>query len=516
MAAMRIPRTIGTLLVCVYLANAFAYAIAVPVYQAPDEPVHLSVMRYVRENARYPDARTDRLQPQIVQSLRDAEFSALRGLDARATEGAHRWRSLDEEHGGSPGQIISIAGHPPAYYVTFAPLEALTSSMSFPAQVLVLRLLTAILAAPAVWFTYATVRMLWPGRRDVAIASGAFVALLPQYAHVGGALSNDPLLASAFAATTYAAARIVLDGPHRRWLVAGAASSLLAAFTKAHGILAIGVFALGVVVSVRTHPGARTRVHAAALAAVLVPAAAAALWYGIRVAQGLPILPPDPRPVAPDTHAAGLVAFALGIAAPIFTVSFWGNFGWLAVRLEIGWYVLLDAIALGGIGGTAALAFRARRAAAGPPAVRHARVAAAAGGLATLAVIAGVVVVASWRTYQRTGFARGLQGRYLFPIVGVLAAVVAGGLLAGWPRRWRPAASAILPAALGAASIAGVWRVVRSFYGGNDLGMTMQNLGGFSPLSVAPWMIGALALLVAGGTVAAAAAAVAASREVAA
>ncbi len=503
-----VPGWTGPALVLLFILHASAYALAVPVYQSPDEPLHVATIRYVADHRGYPDASKDRAQPEIGRSLAAAHFQELRRLDTSWWRPGldPEWTSFDELRRGPPGSIIAIAGHPPGYYVALAPLHAVAETrLSFPALVLLLRLATVLLAAPTIWLVVATIRLFSPGRPEIAVGAGAFVALLPQFAHISGSVSNDAAITTLFSAILYIAARMLIEGLSRRLLVAGALVSAAAILVKAQGILTVPILFVAVAVALIRRPEGlgRRRPWSSVLAAVAFPAAVAALWYGIRIAGGLPVTPTDSTPAVADPRPISLLAYTWGYGLPILTRSFWGRFGWLAAPLPSAWYRALNAVAVGSVSVSIFFVVRAavRRAA-------HRAQAVLAGlSLAAVATVLGAVVVSSWRGFQHTGLARGLQGRYLFPVVGVIAVLVVGGALMLLPERLRRFGPAGVLAVMGATTLAGMATVVDGFYGGPGISLATaaDRLAAYSPVSIAPEVLGALIAATAGTAVATAA-----------
>jgi hypothetical protein len=132
------------------------------------------------------------------------------------------------------------------------------------------------------------------------------------------------------------------------------------------------------------------------------------------------------------------------------TASTWGNFGWLEVQLAEP--VRLRAAA----GVTAALALAVARRLDAPWARPAAAVA-----LAAFCVQLAVVGQQSLKNYLRGGYFAGLQGRYLYAFVGVVAALVAVGLARVVPRRVLPlvalAAVVVLQAVGALTALDGFW-----------------------------------------------------------
>ena len=79
------------------------------------------------------------------------------------------------------------------------------------------RLVNLLFGALTVWLTWATARLIWPGRPALAAGSAAFVAFNPMFLYMAAAINNDVAAAAAGAAVTYACVRLLLDERGLRW-----------------------------------------------------------------------------------------------------------------------------------------------------------------------------------------------------------------------------------------------------------------------------------------------------------
>ena len=487
-------RLIPILLTAMFVAHAWAMAIAVPVWQAPDEPLHFAVARFVHQHGHYPNGRADLVDGEVVLSLGEAQFGDLKELKGDwDVIGDPNWPSMEDllrKHRKPHGGNVE-AGHPPLYYLTLAPLDVLLDGLSFPTEVLLLRMFSVLLAAPAVWLAFATVRLVWPRLMWLAVVVGAFLALVPQIAHTAGSINNDTLMMSLGAAVLYLTARIVLEGPGTRLLALGSLFVLAGIFTKATGLVMLVVFGLGVLWAVFSRRAGLLR-PALALA---VPVVAAGAWYGLRIRAGLPVGPVEARPYVPiKIHRISSIAYLRRFAFPRAFTSFWGRMGWLIVPLPDRWYRGLEVgTLLGALASSGALVAAAMRR-------RLERHRTAFGVLAVLAavLVAGSMFRSSIFAYRTYGEPRVLQGRYLFPVAGVLGAMLFGGfiVLAG---RFRAIVGSLVVFGLVVVTCEGLWTVLRAFYGGNGVSLRVlaSHLSAFSPLSIAfPTVVALFALVV--------------------
>ena len=79
------------------------------------------------------------------------------------------------------------------------------------------RIVNLLFGAATVWLTWATARVIWPGRPALAAGSAAFVAFNPMFLYMAGAINNDVVAAMAGAAITYACVRLLADECGLTW-----------------------------------------------------------------------------------------------------------------------------------------------------------------------------------------------------------------------------------------------------------------------------------------------------------
>jgi hypothetical protein len=204
---------------------------------------------------------------------------------------------------------------------------------------------------------------------------------------------------------------------------------------------------------------ARVRTLTSGLLAAGVAVLVGGWWWVANVVRFGAVQPQvlDPFPVRafdPD-----LLAFTEGVVVRL-TASTWGSFGWLEVRLPelaqlAGAVVLVLGVSLA-VG---------RRAPA--PGAR----AAAAVALAAFCVQVAVVYQQSLKNYLRGGYFAGLQGRYLFAFVAVLAALVALGLSGLLPRTRQRVAPLAALAAVAVMQVVGVVTALRGFWWADGTGL---------------------------------------------
>lgn len=496
-------RTLALVTALVALVGVL-WAVLTPAFRAPDEPQHVnSVLRLAygggwpaagealvgpaveaaRDQAALasdvPGRHLDRIElpPFVgVPPLDDAErgtVSARNALADPVPPGAST-RHLD------PAVVDQMTQHPPLYYALAAGVLRVTglAEARWDLQLLGLRLFDVVLLVPLPLLTAAAVRRL-AGSRPAALVAASFTLFVPQAGHILGSVTNDALVTLSGAAIGYLCVRVLTGDLRPRtavWLGVVVGVGLL---TKV-----MAAFALPVVVAAYAlAPGRR---GPRALGVLVAGAVAFAIggWWWLRNLLVLGTVQPVgiPDRFLDDAEPQGVWYF-LRIVVTSLTRSFFGNFGWLEVRLP-------DALFW-----TAAVVLAALCAAAvvrGP-----ARTATAVLLLQPVALWCGVLVNA-WPDYAAHGWISAVQGRYLFAGLLALGAGTALGLLALLGPRLRPA----VPWVIGAAGAAAAGGLAYGFWGfyqgpGQSVADAATRWAGWSPLTGAQLaLVGSVVLVV--------------------
>lgn len=490
------------LLAGLQLLLAAGWALLVPVYRAPDEPQHTDLALALSRGEDYPAAFDRRVSAQITST------SALGNLSVDGTPQPNRELRYEAQAAAPRTARPSFAGaaedeatefrnqmpqHPPGYYLLAGQVfAALPEATSWDLQVLIVRLLGALLVAPLPVLAWAAAAAL-VGDPRVALTAAAVPVAIPQLAHIAGAVNNDALLVLASAATTAALARVLAGDLRLRVAVIAGLAAGVALYAKGFALVLPPWIVLAYAVAVwRAAPGRRQwpRALSSAALAVAIASAVGGWWwvrnvlvYGTVQPEGF-AAPAAPAAFVPDAGLWAQLAFSR------LVLRFWGQFGWLEVPLP--WALAWGLCALGA--GTAAVALCVPR---WPAKNRRAELAVL---LAPLPLLLAIVLPGAWTIYARTGGPAGLQGRYLYPgLVGLATAVAVGAalLLRRRGARWLP---------LGVLGAAGVLHgyaallVLRHFYGPPDpvVQTAWRGLLAWSPLPPAGIVAVLLATLLVG------------------
>jgi 4-amino-4-deoxy-L-arabinose transferase-like glycosyltransferase len=395
-----------------------------------------------------------------------------------------RWRAFQDRVGSAKrsdgggtedGASNPARVNPPLYYGFEAVPYVLSPSSDPFSRIFLMRLWSMLLLLVAVAATWMLIGELAGRRRDLQFAGAAIVGLQPMATFISASVNPDSAIMATFALAFWLGARTVRRGLEPRTAVALCAATAAAILIKATGYalvpgvlvaLAIGAWKAGI--PRRAGQLART---AAPLLVLALPVLA---WVAYSRLSDRPVVNEVGRlPLGtPETSLPGPVSYLWQFYLPnlsgqqplpstfpgwparnFWLEGFWGDFGWLEIRLPNSLYLAAAALtALIAAGAVIALVRSGWR--------RHLPL------LAFIVLIVGAVFgglhLTEFRTLERQGTPF-IQGRYLLPLAPLLglAAAAALSLLRG---RLRQGALGLLTGALLALQIASLVVVAERFY----------------------------------------------------
>ncbi len=330
-------RLLAGMVVIVYLFIGGLYAFLTPPWQVPDEPAHFNYVRAIWQTHRLPTLQRGDYDQAYLERIKAAHFPSDISVDSIRYE-AHQ---------------------PPLYYVGGALLLWPLSGADQQVQLHALRFYSLLLSTLSLWVAYRTFRLIFPWQRMWAVAGIAFIAFVPQHLAMMAGVNNDALAEFLLNAAIYFAARFLLDG-QRDWKAHASFGIVVAAIfwtkTTAYVVLPAAYLAwlVGNFYRGRLLPGWRVAEDRTPLCqrlawGVLLPLAAAALWFGRNVtvygawdilglARHGQVVIGQPR-TADFIVAHGWPAYLNRLFRWTFH-SFWGQFGWMGVLLNSRFYGL--------------------------------------------------------------------------------------------------------------------------------------------------------------------------------
>ncbi len=184
--------TVLAVIVVAYLCAATAFALATPLWEAPDEPAHYNYVRYLIEQRALPVLRPGDYDFAYLERIKAARFPPDLPIDAIRYE-SHQ---------------------PPLYYVAGAIVAAPFAPAARP---VVLRLFSVVLGACLLWVTYRTVIAIVPEQPAWALGATAFVATVPMHVALTAAISNDTLAELIVGLVLLTLVRRIMTGAASGW-----------------------------------------------------------------------------------------------------------------------------------------------------------------------------------------------------------------------------------------------------------------------------------------------------------
>ncbi len=217
------------LVVALTLATGALWAGVTPAFEKTDETAHFAYVQAFAELGHPPRQFLDTglLSPQLTCWYNGFEILRYRFyLGERPPWSAQIRHSLDRSCAGlSPRYdgAMYMAFQPPAYYALAAGAYDLGGGFALPTRLLFARLVSVLLTALAVAFTYMFVRELIPGSRWPARAAALSLALQPVFMFNESGVNPDALLVAVASAIALVGARSWRSGlSMRRALSLGA------------------------------------------------------------------------------------------------------------------------------------------------------------------------------------------------------------------------------------------------------------------------------------------------------
>ena len=343
-AAVLSNKLFGAILIG-YLALAFGFSVANPIYESTDELHHFRYVRYLQQYGQLPEQRAD--QPRI-----QAHHPPLYYLLAALASG---WIAPDHD-------ALYEPVHNPYYAFRYWEINNDNKNQylhgpdeNWPYHGVVLmvhvaRWVNVILGAIMVWVTYRIGLAVFPKRKPVAAGAAAIVAFNPQFLFMSGAVNNDVIAGLFGSILLLLGIHIVRDGLTTRQAVWFGIAFGLALMAKFSLIFALLLIELALLLTVRSTRDWRGFVKANLI--VLVCTVVIAGWWFVRNVQ----LYGEPTGIQRMNQLWGgrnpADSFWLAVSEiPYAWSSLWGRFGYGQIPLPDGIYTAALIVSLLGLVG---------------------------------------------------------------------------------------------------------------------------------------------------------------------
>ncbi len=490
-------RRMAAWLFAIAALNACCWALITPVFQGPDEVDHFAYTQSLVERgegpSQDPGSSLQRWSGAEGTALRDTAFLTDHQVgdtrlpwEASAQRDYRRDVARLKPRRDDGGGYTTSAAHGPLYYLALSPAYLLTRGGSVFSQLTLMRIFSALIGALVAMFTYLLVRELAPRRPWLGVLAALLVAYEPMYGFISGIVNNDVGVNAAAAAAELLLIRMLRRGITIPWgfltgallialpIVKGTGLSLypvaglvfLATLWRHHGRrdllawigLAVGAVALSELsthvlstfqpASSATGSGAiSSNANAATQALHDIPSYLSYVWQTL-----LPKLPFMTSYFPPPTHAGFELFKDPGFV--IFVERGWAAFGWYDIFFPHKLYVI---IFLAMVASVPLGLWAARR--------EWSWIRGHAFELLALIAMPAAVIMgfeaAYFTTVPRAVIAE--FGRYAFPAIGPVAALVVGSLHA-FGRRRMLTAGIVLMVAMISLSYASQLLELTSFY----------------------------------------------------
>lgn len=392
-------------IVVAYCGLGVLYAVYTPPWQAPDEPAHYNYVCYLAVHRRLPVLQDGDYPHAYLEEIVRAKFPPEMTIDPIRYE---FWQ-------------------PPLYYLLALPVYLL-----FGGALLPLRLLSVACGAALLIVSYDIVRQVFPRNEALSLGTVALIAFVPQHLAMTSAVNNDALAELILAGVVWGLIKWVVgeggledeanQGELRRLVAVGLLMGL-GLLTKTSTLVSVPLALVALALR-------RRRPDLSFIACLLLPALLLVLPWLVRnavVYGGLDVLGWNRHGtvVAGQPRTAewiGLFGASNVLRWGLTTTfqSFWAQFGWMAVPIDVRIYWALALFC--GLVGVGFILYVRR---AWPERVLGPNLDEISRRAASLLAVWLLLTVASYLWYNITFVQH--QGRYLFPALVPIAAISALG-----------------------------------------------------------------------------------------
>ncbi|MBI5712475.1 MAG: glycosyltransferase family 39 protein [Chloroflexi bacterium] len=343
------------LIVLGYLALSLTYSVAIPLFEGPDENHHFFVIKHLADGKGFVQVDPANLDSSWTHGLHPPLYYILSAAIMRFVDTSDAEVIYWENPIGNKG----AAGN------TELPANTVfhTQRENFPWQsttlaIHLIRMLSTALGGLTIILTYATAKLIFEDE-NLALASAAVNAFLPQFLFIHSLVTNDALATFLSSVGVWLALRLIKgksEANIKKWLLLGFIVGC-AALTKYAGLVLLPFILSAIIVTSLIRKWTFSKLVVAVSVVTVVAAGIAGGWYlrnfmlyGNFLASNIFAQIVDKRS-SPDVSS---ILFNLqGIQS-----SFWAVFGWHSILVDLWFYRYTEVITLVAVVGLVTIPFR--------------------------------------------------------------------------------------------------------------------------------------------------------------
>jgi len=450
-----------------------------PLFEFPDEQVHLETVDYV---ARYghvpgnftPDVTLEMYKTQeLLGTLRNDQ-----GQNDYTYHPEYRLEYVNSLLGKYEDEIKSFntpnnrlikvklegARYPLAYYLYSSYWLKLVGSSDIITRSFAVRLGSLPLALFMAYFIYQTGMLLFHHSK-LALTLTALTFLQPMFSFVTAGTNSDNLHNLLFFALVYYCLLLIKHGLSRQTLASLLIISVLDIYTKTQGYLTVPLIALAIFISVLRQRHWKTLVLLSILSTVFL-LFTTEKWLGFLTSannRGVSFIP--------------FLNFSINKLISQNIVWYWGVFKWLGVVLPPLYWQLANRVVLlsaAGLGLYGWKILKKKKIIADPYITFYL--------LVSCIFYALAIYWADWVHHKNLGYSMGIQARYFFPTINAHIALLMTGILSlGWSSRIRLWLRRGLVFLFFWLQLGGLWRLLTSYYSLSSLPEFITQISQYKP-----------------------------------
>ena len=458
------------------------WGIITPIFEFPDEQVHLETVSYVADYGRIPPQKVDDVTVEM------AETQKLLGT-FRDGQGNNKYTYHPDYHveyttgliGKYENEIISLntnnnrnsyvkleaARYPIGYYLYSSFWLKLVNNADLITRSFVVRLGSLPIVFLMAYFTYKIGLILF-GKTKLALTLVLITFSQPMFSFVSAGVNSDNLHNLLFTLLIYFSLKVIKHGLTISSLISMIVISVLDIFTKPQGYLVIPIIVIALIISaVRLRKWKLLGITLILFITLII--ATKSVWIGyinLSNSRNAPI--------------TSFLSFSANKLIAQNVVWYWGVFKWLGVVLPpIYWRVANRVVVISALGLFVYLwkVIKKKKVITDPYVTGYI--------LLASIIYALAIFWADWQHTKNVGYSLGIQARYFFPtIVAHMTILITGIISLGWnniSRRWLRRTLIILFVWL---QIGGIWRIITTYYPGHNLSQLITEASQYKPFFV--------------------------------